>query len=113
MFSRRHVSRPTPVVLVLGRILGAVLAGTGTLANIAIKDLWRGTTASLPLTILLGALLYGAILFAQLQGIRMLVASTPADLSFTPRLRVLGIGVVASLVLADALILAAAILGLM
>ena len=113
MFNGRHVSPPTPVGLVLGRILGAVLAGTGTLANIAIKDLWRARTASLPLTILLGALLYGAIIFAQLQGVRMLLARTPADLSFTPRLRVLGIGVVVSIVLADALIVAAAIFGLM
>ena len=113
MLNRRQVSPPTSVVLVLGRILGAVLAGTGTLANIAIKDLWRGRTASLPLAIVLGTVLYGAILFAQLQGVRMLVATTPADLSFTPRLRVLGIGVVVSLILADALIVAAAILGLM
>jgi len=98
---------------VLARILGAVLTATGTLANIAVKDLWRHHTASLPLTILLVTLVYGAIFFAQLQGVRMLVASTPEDLSFTPRMRVFGVGLVATFILVDLLVVGAAMLGLL
>ena len=110
---QNRVFRSAPRVPVVARILGAVLTVMGTLANIAIKDLWRHHTASLPLTILLVPLLYGAIFFAQLQGVRMLVASTPEDLSFTPRMRVFGVGLVATFILVDVLVLVAAMLGLL